>query len=615
MKTTIIVGTLCILSPMFAAQDYNIDGRADIAFYRPGSEWATVPVLFSNGNGSWNTTSQAAPSWANQPGVIAIPGDFNQDGRSDIAFHRPGSTWTSVPMLLSNGNGSWIAANYTAPGWANEPGVTAVPGDYNRDGKTDIAFFRRGSSWTNVPVLFSTGTGSWSPASYGVPAWANEPGVIAVPGDYNQDARTDLAFVRPGSNWTSVPVLFSNGNGSWNATNLATPAWANQPQTIAIPGDYNRDGRSDLAFFRPGSTWGSVPVLFSNGNGSWNPTNHVAPTSANQAGMIAVPGDYNRDGRSDLAFFRPGCTSNSISVLFSNGDGSWRSTSFAAPAWANQSGVITVPGDFNQDSRTDLAFFSPGSNWNFVPVLFSNGDGTWNPTNYGVPAWANQPGVLAVNQYAKAYNPLTNLQDQGDPAYDGTSATASTFKGNFEAWARSLQRPTTGSITMLPTYSDYARLQDNLGLTGSWDGGIYSGNPVPTDAYLSLRNYRNEVHGTLRILQPTLEFDGGFCGTVSMPAGMIPVHMTSTGPAGGSGTVRSRFRAHGTTTREVTILGLFTGRVTVSFNVSLENAGDLNRSWLSGTIDINAPSPCRDERLSVVFQRRNSTLYQAFGYR
>ncbi|MCP5002561.1 MAG: S8 family serine peptidase, partial [Planctomycetes bacterium] len=49
---------------------------------------------------------------------------------------------------------------------------------------------------------------------------------------------TDIAFYRPGFTWTTFPVLLSKGDGSWDAKNLAAPSWANQPDVIAIPGDY-----------------------------------------------------------------------------------------------------------------------------------------------------------------------------------------------------------------------------------------------------------------------------------------------------------------------------------------------------------------------------------------
>src|SRR5215472_2754570 len=322
------------------------DSKADIAFVRPGSDWSSVPVLFSNGDGSWRGTNFVAPSWANQPGVVAVPGDYDGDGKTDIAFVRPGSDWSSVPVLFSNGDGSWRETNFVAPSWANQPGVVAVPGDYDGDGKLDIAFVRPGGGWSSVPVLFSNGNGSWRATNFVAPSWTSQPGVKAIAGDYNHDGKTDIAFVRPGSDWNSVPVLFSNGDGSWRGTNYVAAPWANQPGTVAIAADYNFDGKTDIAFVRPGSDWNSVPVLFSNGDGSWNATNYVAAPWANEQGVIAVSGDFNRDGRCDIAFVRPGSDWSSVPVLFSNGDGSWNTTNYVSPAWANQPGVIALFGGY-----------------------------------------------------------------------------------------------------------------------------------------------------------------------------------------------------------------------------------------------------------------------------
>ncbi len=222
-----------------SAKSYNNDQFTDIVFHRPGSTWSTVPVLFAKGDGTWNSTNNSAPGWANQPGVIAIPGDFNTDGFTDIAFHRPGSSWSTVPVLFARGNGTWNSTNNSAPGWANQPGVIAIPGDFNTDGFTDIAFHRPGSSWSTVPVLFAKGDGTWNSTNNSAPGWANQPGVIAIPGDFNTDRFMDIAFYHPGSTWSTVPVLFAKGDGTWNSTNNSAPGWANQPSVIAIPSDFN----------------------------------------------------------------------------------------------------------------------------------------------------------------------------------------------------------------------------------------------------------------------------------------------------------------------------------------------------------------------------------------
>jgi serralysin len=286
---------------------------------------------------------------------VAISGDYNDDGMSDIAFYNPGSTWATVPILFShNGDGTWNAAN----------------------------------DWV------------WNATTHAVPRWVNDPGVIAVPGDYNHDGMSDIAFYNPGSGWATVPILFSNGDGTWNATNRSAPTYVHSPGVIAVPGDYNDDGMSDIAFFKPGSNFETVPIFFSNGDGTWNATNSPATTWANSHCVIAVPGDYNGDGMSDIAFYNTGYPWATVPILFSNGDGTWNTTTScgSAPTWWTYDGLgfIAVPGDYNDDGMSDIAFYNPGSNFETVPIFFSNGDGTWNATNSPATTWAHAPGAIAI---------------------------------------------------------------------------------------------------------------------------------------------------------------------------------------------------------------------------
>src|SRR6266536_399404 len=60
-------------------------------------------------------------------------GDFNVDGKPDLAVANSGST--NVSVLLGNGNGTFQAAvNYSA---GASPSCVAI-GDFNRDGKPDL---------------------------------------------------------------------------------------------------------------------------------------------------------------------------------------------------------------------------------------------------------------------------------------------------------------------------------------------------------------------------------------------------------------------------------------------------------------------------------------------
>jgi hypothetical protein len=47
-------------------------------------------------------------------------------------------------------------------------------------------------------------------------------------------------------------------------------------------GDFNRDGKSDVAITGPAG-WGSVPIAFSSGDGNWSVTNESVGSFASWA--------------------------------------------------------------------------------------------------------------------------------------------------------------------------------------------------------------------------------------------------------------------------------------------------------------------------------------------
>src|SRR5439155_27288608 len=104
----------------------------------------------------------------------------------------------------------------------------------------------------------------------------------------------DMAASTSGSFSISLPVVLGSWAGSFGvATSFAV---GSSPESVAV-GDFNGDGRPDLAVANSGSSSNSVSILLGTGTGSFGSTNSFAVGSSPAS---VAGGDFNGDGRPDL---------------------------------------------------------------------------------------------------------------------------------------------------------------------------------------------------------------------------------------------------------------------------------------------------------------------------
>ncbi len=338
--------------------DFNGDGRSDIALLGTPS-WASVPLAFSDGSGGFDVFNNHIGQFATWATVsVSLVADFNGDGLTDIALSGA-PNWATMPIAFSDGSGGWNVTN----GHVGEFAIWAEQnrkfvGDFNGDGMADVAL-TGGVGWTTIPIALSDGNGGWN-ITNGQVSHLGISGEIkhARVGDFNGDGLDDLAL---GSN--EKLVAFSDGSGGWLKEKLvANPVSKKQPILPTPRINLNNDGRSDLI----GGYGGNITVKMADGMGGWQVFSHVI-FSGRASRQV---GDFNNDGLSDLIFFRD--KPPHLLIALADGTGKWIKQAFPAGkfhSWTTQTGTRFVR-DFNGDGFDDVGLIG-GSEWTTLPVAFT----------------------------------------------------------------------------------------------------------------------------------------------------------------------------------------------------------------------------------------------------
>jgi hypothetical protein len=283
--------------------DFTGDGKDDIATFPRGSNGAAL-VAASTGS-----VFGGAAWWHNFFAFnddLPLAGDFNGDDRADVASVQRGGSG-AVSVALSDGSRFGVSQK-----WHEGSSVgnkVPVVGDFNGDGKDDVATFQR----DNGHVFVALSTGSAFGESKPWHTFFAFGGELPVAGDFNGDGKDDIATFHRGTTGL-VYVALSSGSGFGDSQKWH--GFFSIGAEVPAIGDFDGDGRDDVVTFQQGVTSRANVTLstgssFGAGYATWNERFSLK-------GEVPGVADFDGDGRDDVVTFQRGDTAD-VWVARSNG--------------------------------------------------------------------------------------------------------------------------------------------------------------------------------------------------------------------------------------------------------------------------------------------------------
>jgi hypothetical protein len=254
-------------------------------------------------------------------GDTIVANDYIGDLKTEVAVYRDTDSTYYLAQTPTGTGGVTLAR---AQPWGNGATDTAGgEGDYDGDGKADFTVVRVPAT-SLIWYILSSSTNTMKAITFGdITAATVEPSIF--PGaDFNGDGRDELIYVYHNAAGTAVTYNIGDAN---TGAGVLTRTFGNFNTDYSVaPDDYTGDGRADFVAIR---ATGAGPNLIWYVNNT--ATNVITATTFGVGGFSAttsdrpVRGDYDGDGRHDIAVWRP---SNQTFYWINSSNGSLQSQQF-----------------------------------------------------------------------------------------------------------------------------------------------------------------------------------------------------------------------------------------------------------------------------------------------
>jgi hypothetical protein len=255
---------------------------------------------------------------------IPLVGDVDADGKDDLLrFTQRAEPGAPAPVYVATAASKWETQGRWHPFFSLKGEIPLV-GNFDGRGGDDIVTFVQkrqlnadGSVLGTAPVWVALSDGTKFNTSRVWHRFFSLMGEIPLVGDFNGDDRDDIVtFVQKrqlngdGSVLGTAPVWVALSDGTKFNTSRVWHRFFSLKGEIPMVGDFNGDGKDDIATFvqqrqlnADGSVLGTAPVWVSLSDGTKFGPSRVWHTFFSPRGEMPAVGDTNLDGRDDIVTF------------------------------------------------------------------------------------------------------------------------------------------------------------------------------------------------------------------------------------------------------------------------------------------------------------------------
>ncbi|MDO8662670.1 MAG: RHS repeat-associated core domain-containing protein [Candidatus Omnitrophota bacterium] len=278
--------------------DFNADALTDLGLHN--SETGEWEVCLSD-----HGVFRSALIWLTDPNKgkewWPIGGDFNGDAKTDVGIYN--NTTGELKIILSNGGDAKTSQGSFSAGstWFNFSGASyswqPFTGNFNGDKYTDFGLYNVDTGEVKAALGIPPQGAGQAGSGFGpLTTWASSAGgYTALSGDFNADGLTDLCLFKKSSG--EFKVAFSNSKSFVDESTWIT-GYATDKD--ALVSDFNNDGLTDIGYWD--KTTGRWYYAISTGDkfvdkGVW------LDSFGSSNDESATTGDFNGNGITDAATF------------------------------------------------------------------------------------------------------------------------------------------------------------------------------------------------------------------------------------------------------------------------------------------------------------------------